>query len=43
VHCFRHADVAASVPASDTFNVFMTEAERILGRVPPGDLAPSLQ
>jgi len=32
VHCFRHADVAASIPASDTFNVFMREAERILGR-----------
>jgi hypothetical protein len=32
VYCFRHEDVAASVPASDTFNVFMREAERILGR-----------
>ncbi|RTL97374.1 ABC transporter ATP-binding protein [Ancylobacter aquaticus] len=32
VHCFRHADVAASVPASDTFATFMREAERILGR-----------
>ena len=35
VHCFRHADVAASVPASDTFNIFMREAERILGRTTP--------
>ncbi|MBZ9921377.1 ABC transporter ATP-binding protein [Mesorhizobium sp. BR1-1-7] len=43
VHCFRHKDVAASVPASDTFNVFMKEAERILGRPAPGDLASSLQ
>jgi oligopeptide/dipeptide ABC transporter ATP-binding protein len=34
VHCFRHEEVAASVPASDTFNVFMREAERILGRRP---------
>jgi oligopeptide/dipeptide ABC transporter ATP-binding protein len=33
VHCFRHEDIAA-VPASDTFNVFMREAERILGRRP---------
>jgi oligopeptide/dipeptide ABC transporter ATP-binding protein len=32
VHCFRHEHVAASVPASDTFNVFMREAERILSR-----------
>ena len=32
VHCFRHEDVAASVPASDTFNTFMREAERILAR-----------
>ncbi|HTJ57383.1 MAG TPA: ABC transporter ATP-binding protein [Devosiaceae bacterium] len=32
VHCFRHEEVAASVPASDTFNVFMREAEKILGR-----------
>ena len=32
VHCFRHADVAASIPASDTFNTFMREAVRILGR-----------
>jgi oligopeptide transport system ATP-binding protein len=32
VHCFRHEEVAASVPASDTFNVFMAEAERILAR-----------
>lgn len=34
VHCFRHEEVAASVPASDTFNVFMREAERILSRRP---------
>jgi oligopeptide/dipeptide ABC transporter ATP-binding protein len=39
VHCFRHADVAASVPASDTFNVFMREAERILGRAAPHSCA----
>jgi oligopeptide/dipeptide ABC transporter ATP-binding protein len=32
VHCFRHDDVAAMVPASDTFNLFMQEAERILDR-----------
>ncbi|MDQ0396494.1 ABC transporter ATP-binding protein [Labrys monachus] len=32
VHCFRHEEVAAAVPASDTFNVFMREAERILAR-----------
>jgi oligopeptide/dipeptide ABC transporter ATP-binding protein len=32
VHCVRHEHVAASVPASDTFNVFMREAERILSR-----------
>jgi oligopeptide/dipeptide ABC transporter ATP-binding protein len=32
VHCFRHEHVAASVPASDTFNVVMREAERILSR-----------
>lgn len=32
VHCFRHEEVAASVPVSDTFNFFMQEAERILGR-----------
>lgn len=32
VHCFRHEDVAASVPASDTFHTFMRETERILGR-----------
>ena len=32
VHCFRHEHVAASVPASDTFNVFMREAERIPSR-----------
>ena len=32
VHCFRHEDVAAAVPASNAFNVFMREAERILGR-----------
>jgi oligopeptide/dipeptide ABC transporter ATP-binding protein len=31
-HCFRHEEVAASIPASDTFNIFMQEAERILGR-----------
>jgi len=43
VHCFRHSDVAATVPASDTFNVFMKEAERILGRAKPSGLAPSLQ
>ncbi len=34
VHCFRHEDVARTVPASDTFTVFMAEAERILGRKP---------
>ncbi len=33
VHCFRHADVANTIPASNTFNLFMAEAERILGRV----------
>lgn len=43
VHCFRHEDVAASVPASDTFNTFMKEAERILGRAAFGSPAPSLQ
>jgi oligopeptide/dipeptide ABC transporter ATP-binding protein len=32
VHCFRHEEVAASVPASDTFKIYMEEAERILGR-----------
>lgn len=32
VYCFRHEDVAASMPASDTFNIFMREADRILGR-----------
>jgi oligopeptide/dipeptide ABC transporter ATP-binding protein len=42
VHCFRHEDVAASVPASDTFNVFMKEAERILGRATPSGVAQSL-
>lgn len=40
VHCFRHEDVAASVPASNTFNAFMEEAERILGRAAPGRTAP---
>jgi len=35
VHCFRHADVAATVPASNAFNEFMREAERILGRAAP--------
>jgi oligopeptide/dipeptide ABC transporter ATP-binding protein len=35
VHCFRHADVAATVPASTAFNEFMREAERILGRAAP--------
>ncbi len=40
VHCFRHADVAATVPASDTFNTFMREAERILGRAVPGGAVP---
>lgn len=40
VHCFRHADVAATVPASDTFNTFMREAERILGRSTPDGAAP---
>jgi oligopeptide transport system ATP-binding protein len=32
VHCFRHEEVAQAVPASNTFNRFMREAERILGR-----------
>lgn len=32
VHCFRHEDVARTVPASDTFTTFMAEAKRILGR-----------
>jgi oligopeptide transport system ATP-binding protein len=32
VHCFRHEDVAASVPPSDTFVAFMREAERVLSR-----------
>ena len=31
VHCYRHEDVAATVPASNTFSLFMSEAERILG------------
>ncbi|CDX51283.1 oligopeptide transporter subunit; ATP-binding component of ABC superfamily [Mesorhizobium plurifarium] len=43
VHCFRHDDVAASVPASDTFNVFMNEAERILGRAKANAPAASSQ
>jgi len=32
VHCFRHNDVAATTPASRTFEAFMSEAERILAR-----------
>jgi oligopeptide/dipeptide ABC transporter ATP-binding protein len=32
VHCFRHEDVAASIPPSDTFVAFMREAERVLSR-----------
>jgi len=32
VHCFRHQEVAATTPASKTFEAFVTEAERILGR-----------
>jgi oligopeptide/dipeptide ABC transporter ATP-binding protein len=32
VHCFRQADVAATRPASQTFEAFMAEAERILRR-----------
>ncbi len=32
VHCFRHADVAATRPASKTFEAFMAEAERVLRR-----------
>lgn len=39
VHCHRHADVAAVVPASSTFQTFMQEAERILGR-PAADKLP---
>ncbi len=32
VHCFRHEEVVALAPASDSFNIFMREAERILSR-----------
>ena len=39
VHCHRHEDVAAVVPASSTFQTFMQEAERILGR-PATDILP---
>ena len=34
-NCYRHEEVAASVPASKTFAAFAREAERILAR-PPG-------
>ncbi len=36
VHCFRHADVARLDGASDTFERFQAEAERILGVSPDG-------
>lgn len=39
VHCFRHEEVAAVVPASETFTKFMQEAERILAR--PAAAAPT--
>ena len=32
VHCFRHEEVSRLVPASETFNEFMVQAEKILGR-----------
>jgi oligopeptide/dipeptide ABC transporter ATP-binding protein len=39
VHCHRHEEVAAVVPASETFTLFMREAERILAR-PAGTVPP---
>lgn len=39
VHCFRHQDVAAAVPASETFTRFTEEAERILRR--PAAVVPA--
>jgi oligopeptide/dipeptide ABC transporter ATP-binding protein len=32
VHCFRHDEVAATTPASKTFEAFVAESERILRR-----------